>query len=82
MPDQPTFEHVGSGFEANNFPHRRTEGDAEAAVNTEFASGWDKLRESGLSDQFHSIAVQAVKSEAVKIPVRLNDTLELPPVVQ
>ncbi len=82
MQDQSTFEHDDSGFESNNYPHHRTEGDADAAVRTTFASGWDKLQKRGLPDQFHAIVVQAVKTEAVMIPVSINHTLELPPVVQ
>ena len=67
MQDQPTFEHVGSGFEANNYPHRRTEADQQAA-NAESASAANR-EQLMLPPVVREIAVQMVQAEAVIIPV-------------
>ena len=74
MQNQPTFEHVDSGFEANNYPHRRTEADQQAA-NAESASAANR-EQLTLPPVVREIAVQVVKAEAVMIPVNVAAEIE------
>lgn len=75
MKDQPTFGHIGSGFEANNYPHLRTDADVEAA-NAETASA-EARGELTLPPVVQEIAVNIVKAEAVMVPVTLTNTAEI-----